>query len=63
MGHPASWQNGKTNQSHFTEEASHERLSGCPAGIVTPVPHMRELARGETKALLEKAKFRLKVFD
>jgi hypothetical protein len=31
--------------------------------IVTPVPHMREPARGERKALSEAAKFRLKVFD
>jgi hypothetical protein len=36
---------------------------GCPAKIITPVPHIRELAKGETKELSEKAKFRLKVFD
>jgi hypothetical protein len=38
-------------------------MERCPTRIVTPVPHMRELARGERKALSEKAKFRLKVFD
>jgi hypothetical protein len=37
--------------------------TGCPTGIITPIPHMRELARGETKELSEKARFRLKVFD
>ncbi|MDR2536329.1 MAG: hypothetical protein LBD29_09910 [Treponema sp.] len=35
---------------------------GRPAKIVTPVPHIREPAKGETKALSEAAKFRLKVF-
>jgi transposase len=36
---------------------------GCPTRIITPVPHMQELAKGETKELSQKAKFRLKVFD
>ncbi|MDR0472906.1 MAG: hypothetical protein LBH43_04465 [Treponema sp.] len=36
---------------------------GCPTKIITPVPHMREPAKGGTKELSQKAKFRLKVFD
>jgi len=36
---------------------------GCQAKIVTVIPHMRELARGQSKELSVKAKFRLKVFD
>ncbi|GMO14616.1 MAG: hypothetical protein Pg6A_00190 [Termitinemataceae bacterium] len=36
---------------------------GCPSRIVTPVPHLRELAKKETKYLSEKAKLRLKIFD
>ncbi|MDR0456796.1 MAG: hypothetical protein LBH20_08965, partial [Treponema sp.] len=36
---------------------------GCPTRIIPPVLLMRELAKGETKELSEKAKFRLKVFD
>jgi transposase len=31
--------------------------------MVTPVPYLRELARGTGRELSEKAKFRLKVFD
>ena len=36
---------------------------GCPTRIVTPVPPMRELAKGETKELSEKAKLRLKILE
>ena len=36
---------------------------GCPTRIITPIPHMRELAKGERKELSREAKFRLKVFD
>jgi transposase len=36
---------------------------GCPARIVTPVPYMREPAKGAARELPEKAKFRLKIFD
>jgi hypothetical protein len=36
---------------------------GCPTRIITPIPHVREPAKGETKKLPQKAKFRLKVFD
>ena len=36
---------------------------GCPTTIVTLVPHMRELAKGETKKLSAEANIRLKIFD
>jgi hypothetical protein len=49
-------------QDHFTE-ASHERLNRVSREFLNTSPHMRELAKGERKALSEAAKFRLKVFD
>jgi transposase len=36
---------------------------GCPTRIITAVPHIRELAKGEKRELSQKAKFRLKVID
>ena len=36
---------------------------GCPTRIVTVIPRMRELAKGELPELSRKAKFRLKVPD
>jgi len=36
---------------------------GCPTRIITAIPRMKELARGQSKDLSDKAKFRLQVLD